>query len=91
MADYLYSNFINNRWAAPADGPYLDTVNSATEEPITRFARSGAKDVDAAVRSAHNAMSGDWSKLSPAERGQLLFQLADLITVDRDRLERFHS
>lgn len=60
MAEKPHLNFIGNRWVAPAGGAYLESINPATEEPIARFARSGAEDVDMAVQSAHAAMADDW-------------------------------
>ena len=91
MASQSYPNFIDNTWAEPSTGAYLDTIDPASEEPIARFARSVATDVDRAVRAAHRAMSGDWRFLLPAERGQLMFKLADLVAADRDRLARLET
>lgn len=91
MANQRYSNFIDNGWAEPSAGAHLDTIDPATEEPIARFARSTAADVDRAVQAAHRAMSGDWRRLSPAERGQLMFRLADLIAADRERLAQLET
>ncbi|MBL8905064.1 MAG: aldehyde dehydrogenase family protein [Rhizobiales bacterium] len=91
MADRDYLNYIDGTWRAPASGIYLDTIDPATEEPIARFARSDASDVDAAVQAAHRAMAGAWSRLTPAERGRMMFRLADLIAADRDRLARLET
>ena len=91
MADKRYLNFIGNRWVEPIVPAYLETFNPATEEVIATFARSGPADVDAAVRSAHAAMSDEWALISPADRGKLLFRLADLIAADRDRLARLET
>ena len=91
MAEKPHLNFIGNRWVAPAGGAYLESINPATEEPIARFARSGAEDVDMAVQSAHAAMADDWPRLAPSERGRMLFGLADLIAAGRDRLARIET
>lgn len=91
MASDIYVNFIDNRWVEPASRAYLDSVDPATEEPIARFARSTAADVDRAVQAAERAMSGDWRRLSPAERGQMMHRLADLIAADRERLARLET
>ena len=84
-------NFIANRWVEPVTRAYLETYDPATEELIATFARSRAADIDAAVRSAHTAMNGEWARISPADRGKLLFRLADLIAADRDRLARLET
>ena len=91
MAEQTWLNHIDGAWVAPAGGEYLATIDPATEEPIARFARSGAADVDAAVRAAHRALSGEWSMLTPAARGALMFRLADAIAADRDRLARLET
>jgi len=91
VARETYRNFIGNAWAEPSTSAYLDTIDPATEEPIARFARSKAADVDRAVQAAHRAMAGDWGSLTPAERGRLMFRLADLIVADKGRLARLET
>jgi acyl-CoA reductase-like NAD-dependent aldehyde dehydrogenase len=86
-----HRNFIDNTWVAPESGAFLATVDPATEEPIAEFARSGAADVDRAVQAAARAMAGPWSDLKSAERGQMLFRLADLIAAERDHLARLET
>ena len=34
--------FIANRWVAPGNGGYFETIDPATEEPIAEVARGGA-------------------------------------------------
>ncbi len=91
MAEQDKLNYIDGKWAPPADGEFLETIDPATEEPIGRFARSGAADIDAAVQAAHRAIGGDWSALTPEQRGQALFRLADVIEADRERLARIET
>ncbi|MFO0992531.1 MAG: aldehyde dehydrogenase family protein [Hyphomicrobiales bacterium] len=91
MAERDYVNYVDGKWRAPAGGVYLDTIDPATEEPLARFARSDASDVDAAAQAAYRAMAGAWSRLSPAERGRMMFKLADLIAADRHRLARLET
>ena len=87
----MYLNYVNGKRTAAADGVFLDTIDPATEAPIGRFPRSSVVDIDAAVQAAHRAMSGPWSRLAPAERGRLMFRLADLISADKDRLARLET
>ncbi len=91
MADHRGLNFIDNLWVAPSGGSYLVTINPATEEPIASFARSGADDIDQAARAANRAMTGGWARFSPAERGRLLFALADQVEVSREHLARLET
>ena len=78
--------FIGNDWVEPAEGMYFPDVDPATEEPTVEIARGTAPDVDRAVRAAEAAMRGPWQKLTPAERGGLLFKLADLVGGAREEL-----
>jgi len=83
--------FIDGGWVDPASGAYFATLDPATEEPIGEIARGGAADVDRAVRAADAAMKGPWSRLAAAERGALLFKLADVIAAHRDELARLET
>ena len=78
--------FIDNEPVPATSGRTFTTVDPSTEEPIAEVARGGAEDVDRAVRAAHAALQGPWSALAPAERGRLLYRLADAIEAARDEL-----
>jgi acyl-CoA reductase-like NAD-dependent aldehyde dehydrogenase len=86
-----YRLFIDDDWLEPVNGAYFPTIDPATEEPIAEIARGGAADVDRAVRAADAAMKGPWSRLAPAERGALLFKLADAIAGQREELARLET
>ena len=63
---------------SPADGTLVATVDEAT-----------AADTERAVAAARRAFDdGRWSSVPAAERGALLFRVADLLQRDRDRLAR---
>jgi aldehyde dehydrogenase (NAD+) len=83
--------FIDGGWVDPAGGAHFTTVDPATEEPLAEIARGGAADVDLAVKAAHAAMKGPWSRLAPAERGALLFKLADTVVAHREELARLET
>ncbi len=77
---------IAGRAVPAASGQRFATLDPATEEPIAEVARGNAADVDAAVRSAHDAFRGDWSRVTPAARGRMLLRLADLVAAHKDEL-----
>ena len=83
--------FINDEWVEPVKGEYFATIDPATEEPIAEVARATAADIDKAVKAANAAMNGPWSRLSPTERGALMFKLADAIAGQRDELARLET
>jgi aldehyde dehydrogenase (NAD+) len=83
---------INNEWVEPAEGKTFDTYNPATGEVIAKVASATAPDVDKAVKAARRALeSGPWGKMDAADRGKLLFKLADLIEANARELAALES
>ncbi len=83
---------INNKWVDPAEGGSFDTYNPATGEEIAKVAAASAKDVDKAVKAARRRLeSGPWAKMDAADRGRLLFKLADLIEKESKDLAALES
>ncbi|OJJ52791.1 hypothetical protein ASPSYDRAFT_102396, partial [Aspergillus sydowii CBS 593.65] len=56
------------------------------EEQILNFPTANRGDIDKAVASARAASEGPWSEFAPADRGQYLFKLVELIQRDRELL-----
>jgi aldehyde dehydrogenase (NAD+) len=84
--------FINNQWVDPAEGGHFDTYNPATGEVIAQVAAGTAADVDKAAKAARKALeSGPWATMDAADRGVLLFKLADLIASHADELALLES
>jgi len=83
--------FINNDWVSAVGGETFETVNPSTEEVICSVPRSRQADVDAACKAAHAALSGPWSEITPFDRGQLLFKLADLVDQNQQHLAHLES
>src|SRR5262245_50940549 len=83
---------INNEWVDPAEGKSFETYNPATGEVIAKVAEAGAKDVDRAVKAARKALeTGPWSRMDAADRGKLMFKLADLIEKNKEELAALES
>jgi aldehyde dehydrogenase (NAD+) len=83
---------INNRWVNSGSGKTFPTINPATGEEICQVAEADAADVDEAVKAARNAFeNGAWPKMSAADRGRLLYKLADLIEEHADELAMLES
>ncbi|MFW0793511.1 aldehyde dehydrogenase family protein [Gordonia sp. CPCC 205515] len=80
--------FIDGRWIAGAGEPVV-TVSPSTSAVIAESPAADAAQVTAAVASARRAFDGgEWSRLSPADRGRLLHRFADLLEKNRDSLVR---
>ncbi len=78
---------IDGQWVEAASGKTFETLNPATGEVIARVAEADRIDVDRAVVAARRAFdAGPWSKMSAAERGRLLYRLADLLERNQDEL-----
>jgi aldehyde dehydrogenase (NAD+) len=82
---------IDGKRVAPASGRYFDSLNPATEQSIARVAEADAADIDAAVRSARKALTGEWGRMRAADRGALLLKFADAIRGSQEELIRVES
>ena len=83
-----FKNFIGGKWVAPLTGRYLDNTNPAdTSDLIGRFPDSGARDVQAAVRSATNGFER-WSATPAPARGDVLRRVGDLLVQRKDEISR---
>jgi len=81
-----YRNYINGRFLDALDGRTFDDVSPIDGRVIASVARSGAEDVDAAVRAARTAMEGPWGRMPVRDRLDLLVKVADRIM---DRFDDF--
>jgi aldehyde dehydrogenase (NAD+) len=77
--DPQYELYIGGEFVAPRSRKYLDTINPAREEVLSRVALADARDVDRAVTAARKAFTGPWSRLKPAERGKYIYRIARLL------------
>jgi aldehyde dehydrogenase (NAD+) len=89
---YLTKLFINNEWVDPVDGGDFETLNPATGVAIAKVAAAGKTDVDRAVKAARHALeSKPWNSMDAADRGRLLFKLADLVEKNASELAELES
>jgi betaine-aldehyde dehydrogenase len=79
--------FVGGEWREAAEGGTLVVLDPSTETPIAEVAAASAADVDAAVRAARDQFDGgEWSRLSGADRGRLLYRLAELVERDAETM-----
>jgi acyl-CoA reductase-like NAD-dependent aldehyde dehydrogenase len=78
---------------AAADGRTFETLDPATGRPIATVAHAGPADVDAAVAAARAAFAegSEWRKLSAADRGRLMYRLAQLVDEHADELAELET
>ena len=83
---------IDGKWVSSMSGKTFEVVNPATEEVIAHAAEGDKEDIDLAVKAARKAFdSGPWAKMSPSERGKILFRIGDLILDNLDELAELES
>lgn len=71
---------IDGEWREAASGSTLETFNPATGEVLAHVAAGDREDVERAVSAARRAFdNGPWPKMTPSERGRLIWRLADLL------------
>jgi phenylacetaldehyde dehydrogenase len=84
--------FINGQWDDAASGRTFETPNPATGETLARVAEGDAEDINRAVRAARAAFdTGPWSRMTPSERGRIIWRIGDLILEHVDELAQLES
>ena len=87
----LYLNLVGGKRVPAADDRTIDVVCPSDGTLFAAIARSGAADVDAAVKAARAAFEGAWGRLTATERGRLLMKLADAVAARVDELGTLES
>jgi len=83
---------INGKWVEAASGKTFPTYNPATGEVLSNIAEGDVADVNRAVAAARAAFeSGPWPKMSPSERGRLVWKIGDLIEKYAEELAQLES
>lgn len=83
---------IGGEWVMSASGETFETRNPATAKVLTEVTRGGEEDVNRAVKAAQRAMADDaWRKITPAERGDFLYRLADLMEKHADAFAQLET
>jgi aldehyde dehydrogenase (NAD+) len=84
--------FVAGKWQAPASGETYQPINPANEEPVTSVARGDERDIDLAVAAARKAFDqGPWPRMSPHERGRMVWRLGELIQEHLDEMAKLES
>ena len=83
---------INGKWVDSASGKTFPTYNPATGEVLSHVAEGDREDIDRAVKAARAAFeNGPWAKISPSERGRMMWRLADLIEKHTEEFAQLES
>src|SRR5271156_774566 len=83
---------INGKWVEAASGKTFATYNPATGEVLANVAAGDKEDIDRAVKAARAAFeTGPWSRISPSDRGRMIWKLADLIEKHLEEFAQIES
>ncbi len=83
---------INGKWVDAASGKTFPTYNPATGEVLANVAEGDKEDINRAVAAARAAFdTGPWSKITPSNRGKLIWKLADLIEQHAEEFAQLES
>lgn len=80
-------HLIDGKWCDSSDGATSERQSPSHGHTVSRAAKGGAPEVDAAIAAARRAFDdGRWSALSGKARARLLLKVADLIEANVDRM-----
>ena len=83
---------IDDEWVEAASGKTFPVYNPATGTVLAQVAEADREDVDRAVRAARRAFdAGPWRKMTPSQRGKLMWKLAELVEQHLDEFAELES
>ena len=83
---------INGQWVNAQSGRMFPTHDPATGEVMAQVAEGDKADIDLAVRAARKAFDkGPWRKMTPSDRGKLIWRLADLLESNLEEFAQLES
>jgi phenylacetaldehyde dehydrogenase len=83
---------INGKWVEAASGRTFPTYDPSKGEVLSQVAEGDREDIDRAVKAARAAFeTGPWSKISPSERGRMVWKLGDLIEKHAEEFAQLES
>ncbi len=85
------SMLIGADWVQAASGETFPVYDPATGSEIASAPRGRAEDIDRAVAAARSALKGPWKRITPQERGKLIWRLADLIEANLEDFAQIDS
>lgn len=78
-------NWISGRESIPATDSWIEKFNPHTGDLLSYFADSNDIDVNAAIDAAACSLA-NWSSLTPVKRGQLLWNIVELMKCQKKEL-----
>ena len=83
---------IGGKWVNAASGKTFPVFNPATGEVLAHVAEGDKADIDKAVKAARTSFDGGpWRKMTPSERGRIVWKIADLIESHLEEFAQLES
>ena len=73
-------HFINGEFVVGSNNKFFEKRSPVDNKVIAQIAEASQSDVDAAVRAAHDALNGEWGKMTVDQRVEMLYAVANEIT-----------
>lgn len=93
MTDALWFDpsemLIGGRWLRAAET--LPLTNPSTGGSLAQIARGQAREIDAAVAAAHQALHGDWGRMTALDRGRLLTRIGQAVLEQVEELAELEA
>lgn len=87
-----HGHFIGGEWCSAKGKKTFEIVDPSNGKAFTKVSLGEKSEVDGAVSAARAAFaSREWSQMLPADRGKLLWRIADLIEENADILAELES
>jgi len=83
---------IDGKWVEATSGKTFPVYNPATGEVMAHVAEGEKEDIDRAVNAARKAFDeGPWCRMTPTQRGQCIWKLAELIEHHSEEFAQLES
>jgi phenylacetaldehyde dehydrogenase len=83
---------INGQWVNAQSGKTFPTYDPATGEVLAHVTEGDKADIDLAVQAARKAFEqGLWRKMTPSDRGKVIWRLADLLESNLEEFAQLES
>ena len=85
-------NLIGGKWVPAASGKTFEVFNPADNTVISIVPDSGSETINRAVAAARQAFeSNSWRRMTPSERGKIIWRIGDLLLEHADEFAEIES
>jgi aldehyde dehydrogenase (NAD+) len=78
--------WIDNAYVDATSGSTITAYDPSNGSVLGEVQEASREDVDRAVRSARAAFEGEWSTITPDERGRMLWRMSEMVEEHAEEL-----